>query len=67
VPPETLADISARLDLLGLAASCDWWVIELMKPAEVLRTRDLLRCYLASLSFVPVTVPQDNQLPLVAA
>ena len=67
VPPETLSDISARLDLLGLAESCDWWVIELMSPAEVLHTRDLLRCYLDSLSFVPVTVPQNIPLPLVAA
>jgi len=67
VPPETLADISARLDLLGLAASCDWWVIELMNPAEVLHTRDLLRCYLDSLSLGPVTASQNIPLPLVAA
>jgi len=67
VPPETLSDISARLDLLGLAESCDWWVIELMNPAEVLRTRDLLRCHLDSFSFGSVTVPQNIQLPLVAA
>ncbi|MRR54354.1 MAG: sugar phosphate isomerase/epimerase [Deltaproteobacteria bacterium] len=67
LPPETLADISARLDLLGLAESCDWWVIELMNPAEVLHTRDLLRCHLDTLSFGPVAVPQNNQLPLAAA
>ncbi len=67
VPPETLSDISARLDLLGLAESCDWWVIELMNPSEVLRTRDLLRCYLDSVSLGPVTAPQINPLPLVAA
>jgi len=67
VPPETLSDISARLDLLGLAESCDWWVIELMNPVEVLRTRDLLRCYLDALSFGPVTASQNIPLPLVAA
>lgn len=54
VPPRCLADLRNRLDLLGLAESCDWWVIELMKPSEVLRTRDLLQNYLDSLSFVPV-------------
>jgi sugar phosphate isomerase/epimerase len=64
---ETLSDISARLDLLGLAESCDWWVIELMNPSEVLRTRDLLRCYLDSLSFGSVTASQNIPLPLVAA
>jgi sugar phosphate isomerase/epimerase len=67
VPPESLSDISSRLDLLGLAESCDWWVIELMNPSEVLRTRDLLRCYLDPLSLGPVTAPQNNPLPLVAA
>jgi sugar phosphate isomerase/epimerase len=67
LPPETLSDISARLDLLGLAETCDWWVIELMNLVEVLHIRDLLRCYLDSLSFVPVTDPQNIQLPLVAA
>lgn len=67
LPPETLSDISARLDLLEHAESCDWWVIELMNPAELLHTRDLLRCYLASVSFVPGTVPQNIPLPLVAA
>ena len=67
VPPESLSDISSRLDLLSLAESCDWWVVELMSPSEVLRTRDFLRCYLDSLSLWPVVAPHNNSLPLVAA
>ncbi|MDK2848947.1 MAG: hypothetical protein PWP34_2300 [Desulfuromonadales bacterium] len=46
VPPERLSDIRDRLDLLGLSESCDWWVVELMNPAELLHTRDLLQNYL---------------------
>jgi sugar phosphate isomerase/epimerase len=53
VPPGGLSDIHHPLDLLGLAESCDWWVIELMKPAEVLHTRDLLQSYLASPALQP--------------
>ena len=67
VPPESLSDISSRLDLLSLAESCDWWVVELMNPSEVLRTHDFLRCYLDSLSLGPVVAPHNNLLPLVAA
>jgi len=67
VPPSCLTDIYHRLNLLGLAASCDWWVIELMNPCEVLRTRDMLRCYLDSLSLQPAAVPCRTPLPLVAA
>jgi len=67
VPPETLSDISARLDLLGVAETCDWWVIELMNPSEMLHTRNLLQTYLDALSLQPLAVPDKNQLPLVAA
>jgi len=67
IPPECLSDISSRLELLGLAASCDWWVIELMGPGEVLRTRDLLRSYIDCSSFLPAGGQQDHPLPLVAA
>jgi sugar phosphate isomerase/epimerase len=67
VPPESLADISDRLDLLGLAESCDWWVIELMNPAEVLRTRDLLQNYLTVAFLQPGAAVHNNPLPLVAA
>jgi sugar phosphate isomerase/epimerase len=67
VAPECLADISGRLDLLGLADSCDWWVIELMNPTEVLRTRDLLQDYLTIAFFQPGTAVHNNPLPLVAA
>jgi sugar phosphate isomerase/epimerase len=67
VPPDCLSDIYNRLDLLGLAASCDWWVIELMNPVEVLRTRDFLRSYLATTSFLPGAEPYNKPLPLAAA
>jgi sugar phosphate isomerase/epimerase len=67
VPPSCLSDIHNRLDLLGLAASCDWWVIELMNPSEVLRTRDILRSYLDALSLLPSAALHGTQLPLAAA
>lgn len=67
VPPGMLTDISSRLDLLGLAESCNWWVIELANPSEVLRTRDLLQSYLYSRSLQSSAVQQVSQLPLVAA
>jgi len=67
VPPEGLSDICKRLDLLGTAPSCDWWVIELMNPAEVLHTRDLLLSYLSALSPSYEAARQSNLLPLAAA
>lgn len=67
VPPGCLSDIHNRLDLLGLAPSCDWWVIELMNPSEVLRTRDLLRSYINTLSLRPIAALPGNPLPLAAA
>ena len=67
IPPESLTDISAPLDLLGLAESCDWWVIELMGPEELLRTRDLLRSYFDCRSFLPAAAKNNNPLPLLAA
>lgn len=46
IPPECLSDLFSRLETLSSATLCDWWVIELMKPEEVLRTREFLRSYL---------------------
>jgi sugar phosphate isomerase/epimerase len=66
VPPCTLSDICNRLDLLVLAPCCDWWVIELMNPSEVLRTRDILQTHLDSLTFRPDVTATTNPLPLVA-
>ncbi|ABA88080.1 TIM barrel protein, AP endonuclease family 2/xylose isomerase-like family [Syntrophotalea carbinolica DSM 2380] len=66
VPPADLADISDRLDLLGLAESCDWWVIELMNPSELLHTRDLLQNYLEASSPQTVEVRQPSSFPLGA-
>lgn len=45
LPPDTLWDLFLRLDLLYKAQACDWWVIELNKPEEILRTRDILVTY----------------------
>jgi len=67
VPPGMLSDISSRLDLLGLADACNWWVIELMNPSEVVRTRDLLQSYLDCSSLQTSAVQQVSPLPLVAA
>lgn len=67
VPPESLADFDDRLDILGTAPRCDWWVIELMDPAELLSTRELLLNYLACLPTRAETALHDNPLPLAAA
>lgn len=67
VAPASLSDIDSRLDLLGTAPFCDWWVIELMKPAEVLRTRDYLQRYLAGVPLQPEVMLQRQPLPLAAA
>ncbi len=67
IPPENLSDLSSRLDLLSLAEFCDWWVIELMGQEEVLRTRDLLRCYLDCRSLQPVDTWHKHPHPMFAA
>jgi hypothetical protein len=67
VPPQSLADIDGRLDILGTVPCCDWWVIELMNPAELLFTRDLLLNYLAYFPLQAETALPDNSLPLAAA
>jgi len=67
VPPRCLSDIHNRLDLLGLAPSCGWWVIELMNPSEVLRTRDMLQSYLDTRILRPLAALPGIPLPLVAA
>ncbi len=66
VPPGCLSDIHNRLALLSLTKSCDWWVIELMKPSELLHTRDLLQSYLASPSPQPLAALDKHPLPLSA-
>jgi sugar phosphate isomerase/epimerase len=67
IPPESLSDISGRLDLLAMAQSCDWWVIELMRPDELLRTRDLLLGYFDCRSILSAAENFDHPLPLAAA
>jgi sugar phosphate isomerase/epimerase len=44
-PPEKLADIRSRLDLLK-ALGCDWWLVVIMDIDLLLTTRDMLRDYL---------------------
>jgi len=67
LPPECLWDIFPRLELLCQAPSCDWWVIELQKPEEILRTREFLQSYLDNRSLPQVAAPQNIPRPLVAA
>jgi sugar phosphate isomerase/epimerase len=67
IPPESLSEISGSLDLLAQAATCDWWVIELMGQDELLRTRDILRSYLDCRSILPAAEHYDHPLPLAAA
>ncbi len=67
LPPESLWDLSPRLDILSLAPSCDWWVIELLQPEEILRTREFLQCYLESRPYPYVAVPLNDLLSVVAA
>lgn len=42
VAPENLEQIFYRLWLLRSVTRCDWWVIELSRPDEILKTRDFL-------------------------
>jgi sugar phosphate isomerase/epimerase len=48
VAPESLEQIFDCLWLLRSLTQCDWWVIELLKPDEILRTRDFLTEFLCS-------------------
>jgi len=67
IAPATLSDISSRLDLLRLTESCDWWVIELISPEDVISTRDLLLNYLDCRSLQPDAEQHNYELPLFAA
>jgi sugar phosphate isomerase/epimerase len=66
VPPSSLADISSRLDILCLAESCNWWVIELMDPTELLGTRTLLQEYLERRHLRAGPVRHVTPLPFAA-
>lgn len=46
VAPETPADISSRLHLLG-RAGCDWWVLELREMEALLQTKHIVDRHLA--------------------
>ncbi len=45
--PDNLSQIEERLALLNSLPYCDWWLIELTKPAEILKTRKLCHQFLA--------------------
>ena len=47
LPPDNLLQIEKRLALLDLLPCCNWWVIELTKPAEILKTRKICQQFLA--------------------
>ncbi len=46
VAPKNLDQIVNRIEFLILETNCNWWVIELSKPDEILKTRDILIHYL---------------------
>ena len=48
VAPESLEQIFDYLWLLRSVTTCDWWVIELSNPDEILQTKDLLTNFLHS-------------------
>jgi sugar phosphate isomerase/epimerase len=45
VAPKNLDQIVNRLEFLISETNCNWWVIELSKPDEILKTRDILVHY----------------------
>jgi len=44
-PPETIDDISGRLDILK-RTPCDWWVLELKNADDLLKTKNIVENYL---------------------
>jgi len=46
LPPETVADIAPRLDILKNTA-CTWWVLELKCIEDLLKTKKMIDTYLA--------------------
>ncbi len=47
IAPKEIGEIAERLDVLKSAKSCEWWVIELAEPIEILKTRDMLEEYIS--------------------
>ncbi len=45
-PPESLADLRERLDLLRHLSNCRWWVLELREQEPLLQTLTIVRDYL---------------------
>jgi hypothetical protein len=58
IPPDNLLQIEKRLTLLNSLPYCDWWLIELTKPAEILKTRKICHQFL--------TLSAKNSQPVAA-
>jgi len=63
VAPRGIEDLYDRLELLKGAASCTWWVIELEKESDILRTRDLLNHYSTTSSGTPLSEKEALKTP----
>lgn len=47
IAPQNLVQIKERLSLLDSLPNCKWWLIELTRPDEILRTRRICQQFLA--------------------
>ncbi|UCE98189.1 MAG: sugar phosphate isomerase/epimerase [Dehalococcoidia bacterium] len=47
ISPDNLLQIEKRLALLNSLPHCNWWLIELAKPAEILKTSKICQKFLA--------------------
>jgi sugar phosphate isomerase/epimerase len=56
IAPDDLSQINDRLSLLDSLPNCKWWVIELTKPDEILRTRRICQNFLVTSAKSPQLV-----------
>ncbi|UCG54936.1 MAG: sugar phosphate isomerase/epimerase [Dehalococcoidia bacterium] len=47
ISPDNLLQMKKRLALVNSLPSCNWWLIELTKPSEILKTREICHQFLA--------------------
>lgn len=47
ISPDNISQIEKRLALLNSLPYCDWWLIELTKAAEILKTREICHEFLS--------------------
>jgi len=57
-PPETVDDISGRLDILK-RTSCDWWVVELKNADDLIKTKTIIDEYLRRSEAGEMTAAKD--------